>query len=257
MQTEPKTKLSLSILAIALVMALLADGLLRGVTWGINLTLWIGCLIAGLFAAKRAGNGNLEFGSAILIAPILIFGICFAWRDSTMLRGLDLGAIVLAAALVVTRQSAPFWAPSLSRVIGSVFNLAAHCFAGFVHLISRDIDWSQQRSSFVASNARGAAAGVLIAAPLLIVFTVLFVRADAGFEKLFNELLHIKIATHIVPVALGTWLAGSYLRGVLVPANPATVENPQPKFQLGSTELNVALGLVNVLFVTFVAVQLR
>ena len=73
MQTEPKTKLALSILAVAVVMGLIADGLLRGVPWGINLTLWIGCLIAGLFAAKRAGNGTLEFGSAILIAPILVF----------------------------------------------------------------------------------------------------------------------------------------------------------------------------------------
>jgi hypothetical protein len=257
MQTVPKTKLALSILVVAIVMGVLADGLLRGVAWGINLTLWIGCLIAGLFAAKRAGNGTLEFGSAILIAPILVFGICFAWRDSSMLRGLDLFAIVLAAALVVTRQSAPLWMPSLSRVLGSMFNLAAHCFAGFVHLISRDIDWSQQRSSVVAANARGAAAGVLIAAPLLIVFTVLFVRADAGFEKLFNELLHINIATHFIPVALGTWLAGSYLRGVLVPAAPASVDNRQPKFQLGSTELNVALGLVNILFAAFVAVQLQ
>ena len=53
MQTEPKTKLALSILAVALVMGALADWLLRGAAWGINLTLWIGCLIAGLFAAKR------------------------------------------------------------------------------------------------------------------------------------------------------------------------------------------------------------
>jgi hypothetical protein len=257
MQTEPKTKLALSILAVALAMGLLADGLLRGVAWGINLTLWIGCLIAGLFAAKRACNGTLEFGSAILIAPILVFGICFAWRDSTMLRGLDLFAIILAAALVVTRQSAPLWMPSLSRVLGSMFNLAAHCFAGFVHLISRDIDWSQQRSSVVAANARGAAAGVLIAAPLLVVFTVLFVRADAGFEKLFNDFLHINIATHFIPVALGTWLAGSYLRGVLVPAAPIAVESAELKYRLGATELNVALGLLNVLFATFVAVQIQ
>src|ERR1041385_8038131 len=257
MQTEPKTKLALSILVVAVILGLLADGLLRGVTWGVNVTIWIGILIAGLFSAKRAGNGTLEFGSAILIAPMLIFGICFAWRDSTILQGLDLGAIILAAALVVTRQSAPLWMPSLSRVIGSVFNLAAHCFAGFVHLISRDIDWSQQRSAVVAANARNAVAGILIATPLLVVFTVLFVRADAGFEKLFYDVLHMNIATHLVPIALGTWLAGSYLRGVLVPSNAASSETTQPKLQLGPTELNVALGLLNVLFATFVAVQIQ
>ena len=257
MQTEPKTKLALSILVVAVILGLLADGLLRGVTWGVNVTIWIGILIAGLFAAKRAGNGTLEFGSAILIAPMLIFGICFAWRDSTMLQGLDLGAIILAAALVVTRQSAPLWMPSLSRVIGSVFNLAAHCFAGFVHLISRDIDWSQQRSSVVAANARGAAAGVMIAFPLLVLFTVLFIRADAAFEKLFQDVLHMNVVAHVIPVALGTWLAGSYLRGVLVPSAAKTSDSAQSKLALGSTELNVALGLINVLFATFVAVQIQ
>ncbi|HUS34491.1 MAG TPA: DUF4173 domain-containing protein [Verrucomicrobiae bacterium] len=257
MQTEPKTKLALLILAVAVVMGFLADGLLREVAWGINLTIWIGLLIGGLAIAKRVGGGILEAGSALLIAPILIFGVCFSWRDSSMLRGLDLGAIILAAALVITRQTSAFWAPSISRVVGSVFNLVAHCFAGFVHLISRDIDWTQQRSSVVAANARSAAAGVMIAIPILLVFTLLFVRADAAFENLLTQILHINIARHLVPVALGTWLAGSYLRGVLV---PSTAQNHAPLksgLELGATEINVALALVNVLFAAFVAVQLQ
>jgi hypothetical protein len=257
MQTEPKTKLALLILAVAVVMGFVADALLREVAWGINLTIWIGLLIAGLAIAKRVGGGILEAGSALLIAPILIFGVCFSWRDSSMLRGLDLGAIILAAALVITRQTGPFWAPSISRVVGSVFNLVAHCFAGFVHLISRDIDWTQQRSSVVAANARSAAAGVLIAIPMLLVFTLLFVRADAGFESLMTQLLHINIARHLVPVAIGTWLAGSYLRGVLVPSTPRSQNPLKSGLELGSTEINVALALLNVLFAAFVAVQLQ
>jgi hypothetical protein len=257
MQTEPKTKLALAILAVALVMGLFADALLREVPWGINLTIWIGLLIGGLFFVKRIGAGSLEFGSAMLIAPILIFGVCFAWRDSTMLRRLDLAAIVLAAALVITRQSAPLWAPSLSHVVSSVFNLVAHCFAGFVHLISRDIDWTQQRNSSIAANVRSAGAGVMIAVPMLLVFTVLFARADAAFEGMLNNLLHINIAKHLFPIALGTWLAGSYLRGVLVPSAPKTDTTAASKFELGSTEINVALGLLNLLFAAFVAVQLQ
>src|SRR4051794_25247479 len=100
MQTEPKTKLALFILAAAAALGVLSDLLLRDIAWGINVTLWIGCLIGGLFLAKRGGGATLEFGSAMLMAPMIVFGICFAWRDSTMLRGLDLGAIILAAALV-------------------------------------------------------------------------------------------------------------------------------------------------------------
>jgi hypothetical protein len=256
-KTESKTKLALAILGAALILGILADLLLRGAAWGINLTLWIACLVSGLFAAKRIGNGTLEFGSALLIAPMIVFGICFAWRDSSMLRGLDLGAIVLAAGLVITRQSAPFWTPSIGRIAGSIVNLAAHCVAGFAHLISRDIDWSQQRNATVAANARSAAAGVLIAAPLLIVFTILFVRADAAFENLFSELIHADVLTHLLPIAIGTWLAGSYLRGVLVATAPSSPPVAEQKGRLGATEINVALALVNILFAAFVAVQIQ
>jgi hypothetical protein len=257
MQSESKTRLALGILGVAALMGFAADVLLRDTVWGINLTLWIGLLIGGLFAAKRGGGGSLEFGSAMLMAPMIVFAVCFAWRDSSMLRGLDIAAIVLAAALVITRQTASFWAPSITRILGSVFNLAAHCFAGFVHLISRDIDWSQQRSSIVAANARSAAAGVLIAAPALIVFTILFVRADASFERILTGLMQVNIAHHLIPIAIGAWISGSYLRGVLVPSSPASNAPSVSKLQLGATEINVALALINVLFAAFVAVQTK
>jgi hypothetical protein len=256
MQHENKTRLALCILGVALAMGLLADGLLRGAQWGINVSLWIVCLICGLFIAKEGGGATLRIGSLILLIPMVAFGFCFAWRDSTTLQALDLGAIVVAAALVITRQTAPMWAPSVARMTGSVFNLMGHCLAGFVHLIARDIDWTSQRNSVVAANARQTAVGVLMAIPLLIIFTILFVRADATFERLLTGVLEINVATHLVPIALGTWLAGSYLRGVLSPS-----ESRQKHFvittQLGATELNVALGLINILFAAFVLVQMQ
>jgi hypothetical protein len=254
MQTESKTRLALCILAVAVALGLLADALLRDTRWGINVSLWIVCLIGGLFIAKEGGGATLRIGSVILIIPMVVFGFCFAWRDSTTLQALDLGAIVVAAALVITRQTARLWAPSLARITGSVLNLAGHCLAGFVHLIARDIDWSSQRSSVVAASARQMAVGILIAVPLLVVFTALFVRADATFARLFDNLLHVSFTTHLIPVGLGTWLAGSYLRGVLAPSESGRSQ-PRLATELGATELNVALGLINILFATFVAVQ--
>jgi hypothetical protein len=261
MQSENKNKQAIAILGVAAAMGLLADALLRGAGLGINLTLWIGCLIGGLFIAKRIGGARLEFGSAMLMAPMILFAGCFAWRDSETLQALDLAAIVVAAALVITRQTAPLWVPSLTRVAGSVLNLGAHCVAGFAHLVARDIDWTQQRSSAVAANARGAAAGVVIAIPFLLVATALFVRADARFENFVNGLTQINLARHAIPIALGTWVAGSYLRGVLVPpqSSPPLIrpeDAPGARWELGAVELNVALGLVNALFATFVALQL-
>jgi len=257
MQTESKTRLALCILAVAAAMGLLADAFLRTTPWGINLTLWIVFLSAGLFFAKSAGGGTLRLGSVFLMAPIVVFGFCFAWRDSAFLQGLDLFAIILAAALVMTRQAAAFWAPTLGTLARSLFEFIGHCAAGFVHLIARDIDWSGQRSAAVSANAKSAAAGILIALPLLAIFTLLFVRADAAFESFYYSALNIPVASHAVSIGLGAWMAGSYLRGVLVPSfvpeKPPTIS----KLQLGPTEINVALGLLNLLFATFVAVQLQ
>lgn len=250
-----QARLTLSILGAAALLGLLADALLRATPWGINLSIWIVFLVAGILVAKSSGGGSLQIGSIALMAPMLLFGFCFAWRDSGTLRGLDLMAILLAAALVITKQSAPFWAPTLGRVFQSVFNLAGHCAAGFVHLIARDIDWSAQRNSVIAANARSATVGVLLALPLLVIFTALFVRADAAFESFYQDILHIRIAQHLFPIALGAWISGSYMRGVLVPSIDADPGVKAPRFEIGVTELNVVLGLLNALFATFVAVQ--
>jgi hypothetical protein len=179
MATESKTPLVLSVLFVAVILGLLSDILLRGVQWGANLPIWISILISGLFLAKHLGGGKLEFGSVLLIIPMAIFSVCFAWRDSTALKNLDLAAVLLSAALIITRQSQPFWSPTISKMFRSVFNLGGHCVAGFIHLLARDMDWTQRRNAAVAANVRGVASGVVIAIPLLLVFGFLFMRADA------------------------------------------------------------------------------
>ncbi len=256
MQPESKNQPALAILGAALALGLGADILLREGPWGINLTFWIGLLIIGLMAAKRGSGRELAPGTGLLIAPMLIFGACFAWRDSPVLRALDLGAIVIAASLVITRQSAPFWVPSIARVAGSVFNLAGNSLAGFAHLIARDIDWTQRGSSAAVAHARGVAGGAMLALPLLAVFTVLFVRADAAFEAFFIDLASLNILNHLLPITVGGWVSGSYLRGVLV-RSEAAVPPKKSSLEVGAMELNVALGLINGLFSAFVAVQVQ
>src|SRR5678815_1516459 len=107
MQTESKTRLALCILAVSLTMGLLADVLLHGARLGINVSLWLTSPIIGLFIAKQGGGAILRIGSVVLMIPMLVFGYCFAWRDSTTLQALDLGAIIVASALIITRQTVP------------------------------------------------------------------------------------------------------------------------------------------------------
>lgn len=249
------TRLALAVLAISLALGVLADVLLKE-RWGISLSIWIGALAAGLLAAKRIGGAEIRGAARWLLVATVLFGACFAWRDSETLRNLDLIAIAVAAALVISRQTAPLWAPTLSRVARSVLDLAGHCIAGFAHLVARDIDWSSGRTPAIAANARSAAVGLLLAIPLLVLFTALFVKADAAFESLFNSVLEIRVATHLIPIAAGTWIAGSYMRGVLA-AQESIPLPPRIWLQLGPMELNIPIALLNVLFATFVALQTR
>ena len=89
----------------------------------------------------------------------------------------------------------------------------------------------------------------------------LFVGADAVFSKLITPGVEVDLRTiagHVLWVGLWTWIATGVLRGLLIDGGPpAPVAQPPPFLRLGPIEVTTALGLLDVLFLLFVAVQVR
>ena len=115
------------------------------------------------------------------------------------------------------------------------------------------------RRSLSGGSRRGAAVlrGAAFALLPLLIFGSLLMAADAVFQNLVHRILHFDF-THLVVIAFITVCVGGYLRGLLFgkELNLGTQKRLLP-ISLGAIEMGVMLGLLDLLFLAFVAVQVR
>jgi hypothetical protein len=95
----------------------------------------------------------------------------------------------------------------------------------------------------------------------LVLFGALFVAADAVFERLVLEVFGFdlaKVFSHFLLFCFFAWLAAGLLWAGLVARMPQNVVLARPRVvSLGIVEVGVVLGLLDLLFLTFVVIQVR
>jgi Domain of unknown function (DUF4153) len=300
-----RTKKGLDCLEAALVLGLLADLLLRATPWGINVLLWAGALAAALVALRArwrsssSGNTFLKDEGRWLVPSAFFFAAAFAWRDSMTLKSLDFLALLLTLALLAWQAEAKRMrlAGFFDYVLGVGFAGLNALFA-FFPLVLVDVRWKEIPRAGWSRHLFAVARGLIIAAPLLLVFGLLFMAADAVFEGLVNNTLNINASslfTHTFMVVFFTWIVGGYLRGAIMgeekwlvadqmpvsplnvgldaqagsaatggvndgaasQASPGVAAAAPARLRMGIVEIGVVLGLLNLLFLSFVVVQVR
>src|SRR2546422_1692043 len=98
-----KTKFALGIVAAALPLGALADGLLRAAPWGVNFAVWMAVFVAALALLARWRPAALAGSGRWFFLPLLVFSAAFAWRDSPALKMLNLFGLLVTLSLVVLR----------------------------------------------------------------------------------------------------------------------------------------------------------
>lgn len=276
-----RTRLGLEVLAAGLLLGLLGDVLLRAEPWGLNVLLWVGALAAcaGWLARRKGGAATARDGRWLLPCA-LAFAAGFVWRDSLTLRTLD--ALVVLALLALNLLRARGGAVRLAGVTDYLlaFLVSAGSAAfGWMALLASHIGWKELPLGGWSRAAAAVLRGLVIAVPLLLVFGGLFVAADAAFEGLVLEAFAADGEAFVSHALLFLLVAGASagflcvsflgreppdvgrppasvllgLGGAWAESAPATAPRPS----LGPIEVGVALGLLNALFFSFVAVQLR
>jgi hypothetical protein len=242
------TRTGLGVLAAALLLGGLGDALLRATPWGLNVVIWALALAAALAVLGRPRR-------AWLAGPFALFAVATVWRDSPILKTLDLVAAALClalAALPVERLRSA----SLTDVGIGIARLGWTSGAGPIFVAGEDVQWSEVPRGRYAEHAVAAGRGLAIGLPLVLVFGGLFVAADAVFQGLVTSALDIgDPLTHLLVAAACAWVAAGLLRTVLVPAEPLGASRARPS--LGIVEACVVLGVLDALFAAFVAVQFR
>lgn len=260
--TGERSAFALVVLAVTVVLALTGDALLRGTAWGLNLPLWVLLTLGCAVGLLRHSRVTLSRAAKWLALPVVVFSLCFVWRDSDGLKVAN--GFALAVAVGVLAQRAQQGRPQSATVLdytGRIV-LAWMAFVGeFVNLVGADLNWQHERSR--AGRLRVVARGLALAAPVVTVLGFLFARADAAFNQAAVHLFSIDFGDAsvgaLVTIAFAI-VVGGLFRRLLLPARPLNVKppvDPEARLAIHPAEFVVALGAIDALFVTFVGFQVR
>lgn len=252
-----RTRLGLGLLGAALVLGVLGDGLLRATPLGINLFLWVAALALTLVLLARWRGAPMTIGSRWMLPPLLLFAALPAWRDSPWLVALDLFAVAAALVFGALRTPRVHRAGLADYVVG-LGNAGAAVAGRTVTLMQSEIDWRDLPKGDQAGQAVAVGRGLLLAAPILVVFGALFVAADQVFQGFVTDAVPNgqEVFSHAALIVVFAWIAAGLLREYLVRREPFEAD-VSPSFTLGRTEIAVVLGSLNLLFLAFVLVQVR
>jgi len=259
-QIAPRTKLALEIAAAGVVGGIVGDQLLGVMPWGLNMALGTTALVAtGVWLIRRH---KIKPGpdAAWLAITALLLGFAFLRRDAQPLDGFDalalIGTLAMAAASVQGEVIAR-WYPFDG--IRGVVTASLASIVGGVQLIFSDIQWRELPQEDRLRNLRRAFLGVLIAAPVLIIFAALFASADPVFGTVLSNLFNFNaeaVIRHTFFICFWGFLVAGYFRWSLL-GRPLHGVTPTLKPLQSVVPLATALGLVDLLFLLFVVVQVR
>jgi hypothetical protein len=262
-----RERVALGVVLSAVALGSLGDYLFQGHPLGVNAGLFALTFVAALTLLLRIGRIPLHQGRRAMVLPLLLFAGLLALHDSPLLVATNLLAVAGAVALGALRRTRPNVAEAqVSDYVVGAAAVGASTFAGAIDLLEKDVPWARLGQQVRGRQSAAVARGLAIGLPLLALFGGLFVAADAVFKNLVvssvPDLRHVWL--HLVIAAGITWLACGLLRDLLatrdeqrlVAAELATFHLPK-RVAVGPTEIAVALGIVNVVFAAFVAVQIR
>lgn len=270
------TRRGLALLLISLGLGLLGDLLLRAMPLGLNFSLWVIALLGVgvlgmsiLLTRWRGSNPAAPAESAALLGegrwlmvPAALFALALAWRASESLAFLNVVAVLAALALLGLRgRSGRIVLASLSEYVLAAVVAGLYAAGGALLLTFGDIKPSEVPRTGWTNSLLAVARGLLIAVPLLLIFGALFVAADAAFGGIVQNVFNIDIRTlvgHLILWGVLAWITAGYVRQTFGGRDWSGFALPCPTgLAIGSIEIGVVLGLLDLLFLAFVAVQFR
>ena len=247
------------VLGAAGAVGILGERLLDGPGLGLNLTLLVAAWSAAWLLLARTTE---DPAPRWIVVPLVLCAAGLAWRDDPALWAFDwlgMGVSLALLALPALRRGG-----RLAGVgVGALSASGARTLAGMatgpwpsVQPLLRAEPGRERpvKRVFFAATARG----LVLAAPPLLVFGALLMAADARFDRLVSGLLDLPfeaVLRHSVVAAFVAWPAAGLLSTTLTPLPERLPSSDAKPGWLGVVEVTIILGLLDALFLGFVAVQ--
>jgi hypothetical protein len=248
-------------LALALLLGVTCQYLFYGQGLGLNFPLAT-ALFLGAAWTLRAPGLRLQRIDLWVPASAFAFAAFVSVRADAPLIFFDvLATLALCGAAVVVFAGVPVSTLGLRRIIGEALSLIGRLFAGVFNAIERA--WPVvRRLSPRTARASGPLAGVLLAAPFVFVFAMLFSSADVVFARALERVIDAKRLLELLGEAPGrltvagivAWAATGALWTMSRPPRDDTGSSASSV--LGAETATVALLMIDALFAAFVVLQL-
>lgn len=256
-----------AIIAAGTAFGVAGDQLLRASgAPGLNFFLLFAGLAAAVWVVAQQSQEGLATESAAWLAVGLACGAALMWRGSGLLRFSAFVAACTAFALPALSVGRAWVRRSGVLDIAEAYvGAGLHAAFGTVRLIVDKARTSSAIEGAPRSTSmrvlRAGVGGLLIAGVPLVIFGALFVSADPVFATVLGDFVRFDLqsfASHAVLIGVLSWLACGYLVGVASGTRLDPIRRLQPATpKIGLAEVGTALGLVDLLFLSFVVVQFR
>lgn len=264
MTNSLRGSLSTHTLLAALVLGIAGDILFQDVgPFGSGLSIWVALLGIATFVLNR--NARPEWRRTLVIWS----GVAFAATLNLVLRATEelipltlLVLLLCAASILMQARGVRLLVATVTDHLRFVLRVPAQVLLGILPLTGQvsllDVTMS--------SRVRGILRGIMIVAPLMLVFIGLFSAADATFERYASRLGDIFLLDtprHILLVLLIGWMAAGLLTCTFQQGSSAdsfagivSADNTSrlPR-TVGNEETAVIMGSLVALFLVFVILQ--
>jgi hypothetical protein len=251
----------LGLLGGAVAFGVAADVLATSVPGRLDTALGLCALVLIGVVLVQRGRVTMPRGVTSLGIPFGLLTVALIWRDSATLFVLNLLGIAMLAVLATPRLRRLGWARAgVLQYPRGALDLAGGAMAGVVPLVLNEIDWRSLSEKGPAHQARSVVVGLLAVSPVAAVLGGLLMDADPVFHRLMTSTFSVELewlSEHAVPVFLWTWFAAGTLRLFFRLDEDGVPGREKWNGRLGLTEIAVALGVLDLLFLSFVVVQFR
>ncbi len=252
-----------ALLVAGLALGFLFQYLFVGELPGAGFAVAIGCVLAADVTVRGARRSIVRPSALLSFAALLFAGFVAVRADTPVVAFDEAAAVGLSFAALIASRGAEVLrvhvAAGAGMVVESLRAVATRLPA--VYALAVPALWGNTTAR--SARALPYASGLALAAPLLVVFVVLFSAADAVFQRSLRDVLDIAWLREILPtlpqrlaVAFAvTWCATGALAMSTATPTLATTERLVRRL-LGREPVTVALIAIDLLFAVFVALQL-
>lgn len=247
-------------LALALLLGVAAQYLFYGHALGLNFPLVTALFLASAWTLRAPGPVR-RIDLWIPVSASAFAAFVSVRADPTLLFFDVLATLVLCGASVVVFGGVPISTLAIRRLIREALSLVGRSLVGAFDAIGRASPLLRGLSPRMA-RAWGPLGGVLLAAPFVFVFAVLFSSADVVFARTLERVIDTRRVLELLGEAPGRLTVAGIVAWAVAGALWTMSRAPRddgggsPGSALGEDTATVALVVIDVLFAAFVVLQI-